>query len=149
MASSAAHVACVIITSTVSSRDSRRQLGLKMGYASSRVHNNKTSRSGLGYDHKFKLKHGLKCCACRSCFHNSNGVLKTLAQGVRIDGVLCEFARAQQREPLGLRVGHASSRAHNNNTNTNTNTNYVRARTTTTTPTLRPSQMLCLSFVLS
>jgi hypothetical protein len=43
------------------------------------------------------LKHGLRCCTCRSCFHNSNGVLETIAQGVWIEGGLCEFARAQQQ----------------------------------------------------
>jgi hypothetical protein len=48
--------------------------------------------------HTLKLKHGFKRCTCRSCFHNSNGVLKTIAQGVRIEGGLCEFACAQQRD---------------------------------------------------
>jgi hypothetical protein len=79
-----------------------------VGYASSRAHNNnndtntnintnynkhnKTSRSGLAFRHK--LKHGLQRCTCRSCFQNSKGVLKTIAQGVRIEGGLCEFAGA-------------------------------------------------------
>jgi hypothetical protein len=50
----------------------------------------------LGFHHQ--LKHGLKRCTWRSCFHSSNRVLKTIAQGVRIEGGLCEFARAQQRD---------------------------------------------------
>jgi hypothetical protein len=79
----------------VSSKPSRRPFGLKLGYASSRAHNNKTSRSGLGFH--LKLKHGFKCCTCRSYFYNSNGVLKGLAQAARIEGGLCEFARARQQ----------------------------------------------------
>jgi hypothetical protein len=76
-----------------------------------------------------KLKHGLKCCACRSCFHNSNGVLKTIAQGVRIEGGLCEFARAQQQRHQTL-----------TSTPTTTiiiTTQYLRAHTTTTRPVAR------------
>jgi hypothetical protein len=103
----------------VSSTLSRRPLGLKVGYASSRTHNNNTSRSG---------------------FHNSHGVFKRFAQAVRIQGGQREFARTPTttptltatsttrvfitptvsskawRRPLGLKVGYASSRAHNNNT---------------------------------
>jgi hypothetical protein len=92
----AVSVARVFITPTVSSKASRRPLGLKVGYASSRAHNNKTSRSGLGFHPK--LKHGLKCCVCRSCFQNSNGVFKRLAQAARIEGGLCEFACAPQQD---------------------------------------------------
>jgi hypothetical protein len=40
----------------------------------------------------------LKCCPCRSCFQNSNGVFKTLAQASWTEGGLCEFARAQQQD---------------------------------------------------
>jgi hypothetical protein len=76
-----------------------------VGYASSRAHNNETSRSGLGFHHE--LKHGLKCCTCRSCFHNSNGVLKGLAQAARIEDGLCEFARAQQQDQ-SLEFGFSS-----------------------------------------
>jgi hypothetical protein len=104
----------------VSSKASRGPLGLKVGYASSRAHINNTSRSG---------------------FHNSHGVFKSLAQAARIEGGLCEFARTTtipiltptpttrvfitptvpskaSHRPLGLKVGYASSRAHNNNNNT-------------------------------
>jgi hypothetical protein len=85
----------------VSSKASSRPLGLKVGYASSRAHNNNTSRSGLGFHHK--LKHGFKRCACRSCFHHSNGVFKSFAQAARIEGGLCEFARARQKhQSLGF-----------------------------------------------
>jgi hypothetical protein len=50
MASSAAPVACVFITPTVSSTPSRRPLGLKVGYASSRAHENKQDQSlGFGF----------------------------------------------------------------------------------------------------
>jgi hypothetical protein len=85
-----------------------------------RAHNNNTSRSG---------------------FRNSHGVLKSFAQAARIEGGQCEFARTPtttptliatpttrvfitptvsskaSRRPLGVKVGYASSRAHNNNTN--------------------------------
>jgi hypothetical protein len=103
----------------VSSTLLRRPLGLKVGYASSRAHNNNTSRSG---------------------FHNSHGVFKSFAQAARIEGGQCEFARTPttiptltatpttrvfitptvsskaSHRPLGLKVGYASSRAHDNNT---------------------------------
>jgi hypothetical protein len=50
MASSAAPVACVFITPTVSSKPSRRPLGLKVGYASSRAHDNKQDQLlGFGF----------------------------------------------------------------------------------------------------
>jgi hypothetical protein len=105
---------------------------LKVGYASSPAHDNKTSRSGLGFHHNLKLKHGLKRCAprvfitptvssklsrrplglkvgyassrahnnntSRSGFHNSHGVFKSFAQAARIEGGLCEFERAQQQD---------------------------------------------------
>jgi hypothetical protein len=48
MVSSAAPVARIFITPTVSSKDSRRPLGLKVGYASSRAHDNKQHQS-LGF----------------------------------------------------------------------------------------------------
>jgi hypothetical protein len=87
-----------------------------VGYASSRAHNNNdnniynnnsifararrqtrpVARVWLFIEEK--LKHGFKRCTCCSCFHNSNGVLETIAQGVRIEGGLCEFARAQQQD---------------------------------------------------
>jgi hypothetical protein len=76
--SSTAPVARVFITPTVSSKASRRPLGLKVGYASSRAHINNTSRSG---------------------FHNSHGVFKSFAQAARIEGGLCEFARTTTRTP--------------------------------------------------
>jgi hypothetical protein len=48
MASIAAPVACVFITPTVPSELSHRPLGLKVGYASSRAHDNKQDQS-LGF----------------------------------------------------------------------------------------------------
>jgi hypothetical protein len=53
-------------------------LGLQAGYASSRAHNNNTSRSG---------------------FHNSHGGFKSFAQAARIEGVQCEFARTPTTTP--------------------------------------------------
>jgi hypothetical protein len=50
---------CVFITPTVSSKASRRPLGLKVGYVSSRKHHNNTNRS---------------------CFHNSHGVFESFVQ---------------------------------------------------------------------
>jgi hypothetical protein len=124
MASSAAPVARVFITPTVSSKPSRRAFGLKVGYASSRAHNNSGSNTNLNTNHSnnynnnnifaragqqrrpvarvlafhtLKLKHGFKRYTCCSCFHNSNGVLETIVQGVRIECGLCEFAHAQQQ----------------------------------------------------
>jgi hypothetical protein len=52
MASSAAPVACVFITPTVPSKPSRRPLGFKVGYASSRAHDNKQDQSlGFGFSY--------------------------------------------------------------------------------------------------
>jgi hypothetical protein len=65
-----------------------------------RTTTDKTNRSGLAFH--YNLKHGLRCCTCRSCFHNSSGVLETIAQGVRIEGGLCEFARARQQRQQHL-----------------------------------------------
>jgi hypothetical protein len=54
----------------------------------------------------------------RSCFHNSNGVLKTIAQGIRIEGGLCEFARTQQHTNINT----------NHNNKYNINNIFARAR---------------------
>jgi hypothetical protein len=38
-----------------------------------------------------------------TCFHNSHGVFRSLAQAARIEAGLCEFARARQRhQSLGF-----------------------------------------------
>jgi hypothetical protein len=60
---------------------------LKVGYASSRAHSKNTSRSG---------------------FHKSHGVFKSFAQAARVDGGLCEFARARQQDQ-SLGFGFSSS----------------------------------------
>jgi hypothetical protein len=55
MVSSVAPVARVSITPTVSSRPSRRAFGLKVGYASSRAHNNNDTNTNLHTNHNHKF----------------------------------------------------------------------------------------------
>jgi hypothetical protein len=44
--------------------------------------------------------------ANHTCFHNSHGVFKSIAQAARIEAGLCEFARArQQHQSLGISSG--------------------------------------------
>jgi hypothetical protein len=79
----------VFITPTGSSKASRRPLGLKVGYASSRARNNNTNTNTNTTNY--------------TCFHNSNGVFKTIVQAARNEGGLCEFALAQQQhQSLGF-----------------------------------------------
>jgi hypothetical protein len=90
---------------------SRRAFGLTVGYASSRAHNNETSRT---HDDS----------TSRLCFHNSHGAFKSFAQAARIEGGLCEFARtttttATLTSTLTTTIivtATISSRAHDNNT---------------------------------
>jgi hypothetical protein len=57
----AAPVACVFITPKVPSKPSRRPIGLKVGYASSRAHDNKQDQSlGFGFSSYIKLETWLK-----------------------------------------------------------------------------------------
>jgi hypothetical protein len=65
---------------------------------SSRAHDNKQDQS-LGYGFSYiEIQSWLQVLHLFLCFHNSNGVLETIAQRVRIEGGLCEFACAQQQD---------------------------------------------------
>jgi hypothetical protein len=92
MAQSAAPVGRVFITPTVSSKPSRRDCGLRVGYASSRAHNNNDTNTKINTNYN-------------NNYDSNNIFARALQQQDRSLGFSsCEFARArQQHQSLGFK----------------------------------------------